>query len=462
MPLKSKQDRKRCDATHGKAKYQLLAALRPDERASLRADIARRGVMVAVEKDEDGNILDGHHRAAIAGELGIDYPVIVRTFASEQAKREHVIKLNLARRHLDPIRWGQAFALLLEGRGVHTARGPKPDEAISDTVSEIAAELGVHERTARRRLEKARAYEALPVSERLAVDEGTKTLPQAKRSVENDKKQRQLATKAAEAKQHLNGEPPWEIVTGDCLAELKKLRAGSVRLVFADPPYNIGVDYGHGAAADRLADHAYLEWAEAWVRECISVLTDDGSLWVLIGDEYAAEYAVAVKRQGYVIRAWVKWYETFGVNNANNFNRCSRHLFYCVKDPKRFVFHPSAVRRPSDRQAKYADARAVPGGKVWDDVWQIPRLVGTAKERLPDFPTQLPLALLLPVVGCASDPGDLIVDPFGGSGTTGEAALRLGRRYVGIEQSAEYAVLARRRLLAVQGELRCREPLNPT
>src|SRR4051812_30734819 len=104
-------------------KYQLLPPLRTEEREALRADIARRGVLEPAEKDEQENILDGHNRAAIAEELGIDYPVVVRPFASEADKREHVIKINLARRQLDPLRWGQAFKMLLVERGIGYGQG---------------------------------------------------------------------------------------------------------------------------------------------------------------------------------------------------------------------------------------------------------------------------------------------------------------------------------------------------
>jgi DNA modification methylase len=232
---------------------------------------------------------------------------------------------------------------------------------------------------------------------------------------------------------------------------------GTVRLLFADPPYNIGKDYGDGAKADRLPDEDYLIWCREWIESCATLLTDDGSMWVLICDEYADHYGIMLREAGLHRRSWIKWYETFGVNCPSNFNRCSRHLFYCVKHPKRFVFNPDAVTRPSDRQAKYNDKRADPGGKLWDDVWgvepPIPRLTGTCSERIPDFPTQLPVALLTAIVGCASEPGDLVVDPFCGSGTAGEAAIRLGRRFVGVERREEFAEWARKRLLAVEGEI---------
>jgi site-specific DNA-methyltransferase (adenine-specific) len=232
-----------------------------------------------------------------------------------------------------------------------------------------------------------------------------------------------------------------------------------VRLIFADPPYNIGIDYGQGAKADCLPERRYLAWCEQWMNACARALTDDGSLWVMINDEYADHFGMLLRKTGLQRRAWIKWYETFGVNCTKNFNRCSRHIFYCVKNPRRFVFNADAVSRPSDRQLKYADKRAVPHGKLWDNVWCIPRLVENSRERLPDFPTQLPLDLLRAIVGCASNPGDLVCDPFSGSGTTGVACLELGRRYVGIERNDSYGEQSQRRIIlaARVHELRSRK-----
>jgi len=240
----------------------------------------------------------------------------------------------------------------------------------------------------------------------------------------------------------------WEILNCDVLEGLQSLfdRGVQARVAFTDPPYNIGIDYGKGKKADSLTDGEYMQWVREWLWATRDCLTDDGSLWVMINDEYAAEYAIVLKSLGLTIRSWIKWYETFGVNCSNKFNRTSRHIFYCVKDPKRFVFNRDAVTRPSDRQTKYNDPRAAEGGKIWDDVWQIPRLFGTAVERLPDFPTQLPLALVRPIVECASDVGDLVIDPFNGSGTTGAAAIETGRSYIGIELSETFASKARIRL----------------
>ena len=237
----------------------------------------------------------------------------------------------------------------------------------------------------------------------------------------------------------------WEIRHGDCLRELARLPEAA-RLIVADPPYNQGVDYGQGKQVDRLPREEYLAWCREWIRLSAEALTDDGSLWIVAPDEWVAYVAIMLDQAGLHRRSWIKWYETFGVNCTRKFNRCSRHILHYVAHPKRFVFNREAVCRPSDRQRKYNDRRAKAGGKVWDDVWIIPRLAGTHRERIPGFPTQLPLRLLRPIVGCASDPGDLVVDPFSGSATTGTAALELGRRYIGIEQSRHYCKLSRQRL----------------
>jgi site-specific DNA-methyltransferase (adenine-specific) len=281
------------------------------------------------------------------------------------------------------------------------------------------------------------------------VKAGEQRLTVAKREADRESKrqeQRRLS-RAARSRQDDSG---WEIRCGDCIQELAKLKHGTARLVFADPPYNQGIDYGRGRQADLLSDKSYLDWCHQWINACVRVLTDDGSLWVMISDEYADHFGILLREAGLHRRSWIKWYETFGVNCTNNFNRCSRHIFYCVKNPRRFVFTADAVSRPSDRQSKYADSRANPHGKLWDNVWCIPRLVENSQERLPDFPTQLPLALIRPIILCASHPGDLVIDPFCGSGTTGIAAAVSDRKFLGIEKHDVHARSARLRMETLQ------------
>jgi hypothetical protein len=180
---------------------------------------------------------------------------------------------------------------------------------------------------------------------------------------------------------------PRGLVLGNCLDLLPTFPSESADLIPTDPPYNNGTNYGFGPEADRLPDAVFLGNLRRSLAECHRVLKPDGSLWLVMADEYADYLGVILREVGFHRRAWVKWYETFGVCNSarNNFSRSSRHLFYCVKDPGRYMFDPRPVMRPSDRQKKYKDKRANPRGKVWDDVWgidpPIPRVTGTSRER---------------------------------------------------------------------------------
>lgn len=236
------------------------------------------------------------------------------------------------------------------------------------------------------------------------------------------------------------------ITTGDCLEHLAALPAGSVNLVVADPPYNIGIDYGDGEKADRLRDADYIAWTRAWIAAAARALANDGTMFVICGHDYAGDYQIAIRDAGLHWRNTVTWVETFGVNCRRKFSRTSRPMFYAVKHPRRFTFNVELLNTPSARQTKYGDKRANPAGKVLDDVWAFSRVCGTFRERVKDVPTQLPLALVRRVVGGLSRPGDLIVDPFAGSGTTGVVCMKHGRRFQGIELRPKFAEIARRRI----------------
>jgi site-specific DNA-methyltransferase (adenine-specific) len=286
-----------------------------------------------------------------------------------------------------------------------------------------------------------------------------------KRAASRHRRQQRKAEAARALPPPPNGDggPWWQITCADSRAELPRLKAAGrrFRLIPTDCVYNLGLDYGRGRKADLRPPDEYLGWCREWMGHCADLLTPDGSLWALICDEWLDHYGLLLREVGLHLRQRIVWFETFGINNPNGFNRCHRYWLWAVKDPDRFVFHPEAVNRPSDRQTKYADRRADPDGKTWDSVWginpPIPRLTATCKERLEGFPTQLPVALLRPVIECASDPGDVILDPFSGSGTAGHAALEAGRQYLGIELNEDFAARSRRRLAGVARALADRD-----
>ncbi len=256
---------------------------------------------------------------------------------------------------------------------------------------------------------------------------------------------------------------------GDCVAGMKKLAAGSVQLAFADPPFNIGYEYDE--YDDRQEAEAYLDWSEQWIGQVHRVLADDGTFWLAIGDEYAAELKVISQKIGFHCRSWVIWYYTFGVNCQKKFNRSHAHLFHFVKDPKQFTFNDEAIRVPSARQLVYRDKRANPRGRLpddtWilrpqdvpeggfaadDDTWYFPRVAGTFKERAGFHGCQMPEQLLGRIVRVSSNEGDVVMDPFAGSGTTLIVAKKLARAWVGFELSKDYATRVRTRLKKTQAD----------
>lgn len=252
----------------------------------------------------------------------------------------------------------------------------------------------------------------------------------------------------------------------DCLTGLQKLPPGVVDLAFADPPFNIG--YKYDVYRDSLDDDEYLQWCSRWIGEVVRVLKDDGTFWLAIGDEYAAELKVLMQRQHHLVcRSWVIWYYTFGVNCKNKFSRSHAHLFHMVKNPRRFTFQADQIRVPSARQLVYNDARANPTGRLPDDTWILrpqdlrdgfskdqdtwyfPRVAGTFREREGFHGCQMPEQLLGRIIRACSREGEIVLDPFGGSGTTLAVAKKMGRRYLGFELSADYVEKIDQRLAKI-------------
>lgn len=253
------------------------------------------------------------------------------------------------------------------------------------------------------------------------------------------------------------------LVQGDCISGMASLPAGSVDLVFADPPFNIG--YQYDVYEDRKEADDYLAWTKKWTEQVQRILKPNGTFWLAIGDDFAAELKVLIQRDlGFSCRSWVIWYYTFGVNCTKKFSRSHTHLFHFVKDPKQFTFNADAIRVPSARQLVYADARANAKGRLPDDTWILrpqdlpdgfqadetvcyfPRVCGTFKERAGFHGCQMPEQLLARIIKVSSNTGDLVLDPFAGSGSTLIVAKKLHRDYLGFELSDNYAERVRARL----------------
>ena len=232
---------------------------------------------------------------------------------------------------------------------------------------------------------------------------------------------------------------------GDCVELLAGVEEPFADLIFADPPFNIG--YKYDVYEDRKAYDEYYAWTERWMGTCVEkALKPHGSFWVAIGDEYAAEVKRIGDGLGLHLRNWVIWHYTFGQNTKRKFARSHAHLFYWARHPREFTFNADAVRVPSARQTTYADKRAHPKGKLPDDTWSFSRVCGTFKERVLWHPCQMPEKVLERIVAACSNSGDLVLDPFSGSGTTCVVAARLGRRYVGFDVSPTYVLESTNRI----------------
>ena len=246
--------------------------------------------------------------------------------------------------------------------------------------------------------------------------------------------------------------PQTEIYIGDCIEILPYFPAESVNLIFADPPFNIGVKYG--AYNDRKPRAEYLQWTYQWLDECLRVLAPQGSIWLNLPDDIAAEAVIHLKNRGLTMINWCMWHYRFGQHGDGKFINSKTHVPYSVKDPEKRIWNPEAILELSDRAAKYNDKRTFvkdhhKGQRVPLDVWYGPnwgRIQGNNKERRPSHPNQIPEVYMQRVILACSNKSDLVLDPFLGSGTTSTIARFFNRRSIGIEINPSYAASAFERI----------------
>ncbi len=245
---------------------------------------------------------------------------------------------------------------------------------------------------------------------------------------------------------------------GDCrelIPTLPDCRKSQVDLVFADPPFNWNRKYDQWV--DRLPDAEYLAFTYEWLDRCVESLAAHGSIWVNIPDDWAAEIVVYLKsRHKLAMINWCIWHYRFGQNNRNRFINSKVHALYFCKDPAKRTFNVDEVLEPSDRATTYFDPRTMskrdgmPSGlRLPMDVWYGKywgRIQGNNKERRASHDNQLPEVYLQRVIRACSNEGDLVMDPFTGSGTTGVVAHALGRNFIGCEYSRAMAKSAMQRI----------------
>jgi len=247
------------------------------------------------------------------------------------------------------------------------------------------------------------------------------------------------------------------IIEGDCLEALRKLPDGCVDLVFADPPYNLQLggdllrpDNSKVDAVDddwdRFASfEAYDDFTRAWLTECRRVLKDDGSLWVIGSYHNIFRVGSTLQDLGFWILNDVIWRKSNPMPNFKGTRFANAHetLIWAARSrgQKRYTFNYDALKVSNDDLQMRSD-------------WTMPLCTGEERVKTgagaKAHPTQKPEALLHRVLLAASRPGDLVLDPFFGVGTTGAVAKRLGRRFIGLEREPDYVALAKARIAKVQ------------
>jgi len=236
------------------------------------------------------------------------------------------------------------------------------------------------------------------------------------------------------------------LIHGDCLDVLAALPAGSIPMIFADPPYGLSND-GTTCHSGRRVSVNKGEWDRsrgvvedhrfhrAWLAACQRVLSPHGTIWV--SGTYHAIYSIgfAMQELGYKLLNDVVWFKPNAPPNLScrYFTHSHETVLWAARDESgKHVFH-------------YGLMKALNADKQMRSLWRFPTSPPAEKTR-GKHPTQKPLVLLERIILASTNPGDWVLDPFAGSGSTGVAALRLGRKFVGIEREERYLALAQRRL----------------
>ena len=245
------------------------------------------------------------------------------------------------------------------------------------------------------------------------------------------------------------------IIEGDCVAEMAALPEGSIDLVFADPPYNLqlkgDLHRPNNSLVDAVDDHwdkfdsfrAYDEFTRAWLGQARRVLKPDGAIWVIGSYHNIFRVGAILQDLGFWILNDVVWRKTNPMPNFRGKRFCNAHetlIWAARSEAAKPTFNYDALKELNEGLQMRSD-------------WVLP--ICSGPERLKTggggkaHPTQKPEALLHRVLVGTSNTGDVVLDPFFGTGTTGAVAKRLGRHFIGMEREASYAAIARDRIAAV-------------
>lgn len=241
------------------------------------------------------------------------------------------------------------------------------------------------------------------------------------------------------------------VVLGDCLKNLSKIPDNSIDLIFADPPYNIGKDFGNNKDKWNSREE-YINWCKLWIDECFRILKDNGTFYFMTATQFMAYLDIYVSEKYDVLSRIVWSYDSSGVQSKKIFGSLYEPILMCTKNKNSkytFNYEDILVEAKTGAQRKLIDYRKkVPTlystQKLPGNVWNFNR-VRFKMEEYENHPAQKPESLLERIILASSNEGEIVLDPFSGTFTTSSVAVKLGRKAVGIELNNDYYKIGIRR-----------------
>lgn len=248
-----------------------------------------------------------------------------------------------------------------------------------------------------------------------------------------------------------HGNEHQRIFHGDALEVLSLIPNESVDLIFVDPPYNIGKDFA-GRKDKWKTDEDYLDWCYQWIDLCIQKLKPTGAFYVMTSTQFMPYFDLFIRKKMTILSRIVWAYDSSGVQAKKYFGSLYEPILFCVKDKENYIFNADdiMIEAKTGSKRKLIDYRKNPpqpykNEKVPGNVWDFCR-VRYRMEEYENHPTQKPISLLERIIKASSNEGDLVLDPFCGTFTTGFVAKENNRDFIGIEIQEDYYKIGLRRL----------------
>lgn len=234
------------------------------------------------------------------------------------------------------------------------------------------------------------------------------------------------------------------IYNSDIIEGLNQIEDNSIDLIFIDPPYNLG-KFFNGEGKDKWSDeNEYLEWCYKWLELGIKKLKINGCIYLMASTQYMPFFDIYLRKKLYILSRIVWHYDSSGVQAKKYYGSLYEPIIFAVKSKRNYTFNYEKImiETKTGSKRKLIDYRKNPpqpynNVKVPGNVWYFPRV----RYKMPEYikhPSQKPEILLERIIKASSNEGDLILDMFSGTFTTGVIAARYKRKYIGIEISSEY------------------------